>query len=222
MGAERDDNPRFHPGGSPRRGTGAFAAGRRVADRDAVPAGDRAGHGEGVRGHRLLPLFPPAGAERGGRRSAPLWHVVRGVSSSDAGARAPMAACDAGDGDPRYEARRGWAAAHRALVGAAACLGPPRHAVAAAQPPPSCRDRWRVGARPQCRIPVLSSAGRRLAAWARSRRHGGTGRTRRARRGGDDQIGPRGQGAVELELPERRVRGRARPLCARRARCHAP
>ena len=33
---------------------------------DAVSAGHRAGDGKGLRGHRLLPVFPPGGAQRGG------------------------------------------------------------------------------------------------------------------------------------------------------------
>ena len=53
----------------------------------AFSAGDRAGHGEGGRGHRLLPLCPAAGAERGRRRSAALRHVGRGLPPSDPGAR---------------------------------------------------------------------------------------------------------------------------------------
>ena len=72
---------------------------------------------------------------------------------------------------------------------------------------------------PQYRIPVLSDAGRGLAAGARSGRcRGGVG-SGRAGRGGDDQVGARRQAAVELELPERGLRGRVAAVCARRARC---
>ena len=53
---------------------------RRVARvRAQAAAGDRAGHRQGHRGHRLLRLQPPGVAQRGGRRSAALRRQRRGV-----------------------------------------------------------------------------------------------------------------------------------------------
>ena len=108
------------------RGTGARSQpGQRIAYRDALSAGDRSGHGQGRRGHRLLPLRPAVGAERSRRRSAPLRHVGRRFSSPGAAARPAMAACDGDDRDARYQARRGRSRPPRAVVGDAGRMGPP-------------------------------------------------------------------------------------------------
>ncbi len=59
--------------------------------RAEVPAAHRPGHRQGRRGHRLLPVPPPALAERGGRRSRPLRHVRGGVPPAERGATGPVA-----------------------------------------------------------------------------------------------------------------------------------
>ena len=91
----------FLRGGSDWRGrrTGARPEPRRRAlRRDAFSAADRAGHGQGRRGHCLLPLCSAVGAERGRRRPAAFWRVGRGLSPFGAAARPAVAA---GDGDDR-------------------------------------------------------------------------------------------------------------------------
>ena len=71
-GAGLVDEPRPRGGGTAARAgppdSHARAGGSRRV-RDALPADDGLGDGQGCRGHRLLPLRPPARAERGGRRS---------------------------------------------------------------------------------------------------------------------------------------------------------
>ena len=69
------------------------------------------------------------------------------------------------------------------------------------------RARRRDRARPQCRVPVLPDPARRLASRARPRRRRRNEGSRRAHRGLHDQGGARGKAAVELEQPERRLRG---------------
>ena len=68
-------------------------AARRV--RHALPADDRAGDGQGGRGHGVLPLLPARGAERGGRRPRTLLAPRRGLPPREprAGASASRGTC---------------------------------------------------------------------------------------------------------------------------------
>ena len=63
---------------------------RRV--RDALPADDGLGHGQGCRGHRVLPLRPPARPERGRRRSRPVRTRRRGLPRGERVRAAPLPA----------------------------------------------------------------------------------------------------------------------------------
>ena len=84
---------------------------RRV--RHALPADDRPGDGEGRRGHGLLPLRPPARAERGRRRSRALRALRRGVPPRERRARRALPAHAAARDDARHEAQRRRARADR-------------------------------------------------------------------------------------------------------------
>ena len=91
-----------------------------------VPAADRPGHGQGRRGHRLLPLQPPGLAQRGGRRAA------RGSASRvaafhrlNAARLAALAALAAGHLHPRHQAQRGRAGPDQRAVGDPARVAAP-------------------------------------------------------------------------------------------------
>ena len=90
--------------------------------------------------------------------------------------------------------------------------------LAAAQPLAPGRGRRRDRARPQCRISVLSSPARRLAAGTRAGRSRRDRKPRRADRGLHDQGGPRTKARNQLEQSERRLRSSGDALCPRRAR----
>ena len=142
------------------------------------PAGDR----EGRRGHRVLPLRPAHGAQRGRRRSRPLRHVGRRLPRGQRGARRRF---------PRnllvtstHDTKR--SADARARIGAVA----------------SMPDAWATAGR---RWPTRDLAGRTdgrsatcvlqnlLAAWPISRRA-----ARRLR----GEVAARGEGAHELGEPD--------------------
>ncbi len=128
----------------------------------APPAAHRARHGQGRRGHRVLPL-PPAGlAQRGRRRPGRVRPTGRRRSTSDtASDRGDLAALDADAVDARHEAQRRRAGpAQRALRDARARGADAVERWARAQ------RRATAGrtARPQRRVPPLPDARRRLAA----------------------------------------------------------
>jgi (1->4)-alpha-D-glucan 1-alpha-D-glucosylmutase len=93
--------PHAAPAGLGQRGRPPRAAGLGAA----VPAADRAGDGQGLRGHRALPVRAAALAQRGGRRSGPLRHLAGRVPRRDGRppARAPARAV--GHLHPRHQAQ---------------------------------------------------------------------------------------------------------------------
>ena len=81
--------------------------------RRPLPADERHGHGQGRRGHRLLPLHPARLAHRGRRRPGRVRDRRRRVPRAPAGRHGAAAAVDDDAVDARHEARRGRARAHR-------------------------------------------------------------------------------------------------------------
>ena len=81
--------------------------------RRPLPADDRAGDGEGCRGHRVLPLLPTRRAQRGRRQPGTIRDQRRRVprSKHEACGKVPAAAAD--DLHTRHEARSGCAFTHR-------------------------------------------------------------------------------------------------------------
>ncbi len=134
-------------GGAPRARAAAGGA-RTRGVRDALPADDRPDHGQGRRGHRLLPLRPAARAERGRRRPGTVRAFARRVPQATGESPAGLAADDV---HARHEALGG-----RARAAGCADLGPGRMGVAGAQ-------RRRRG---RGRVPRAADRGRRLAARA--------------------------------------------------------
>ena len=101
----------------------AIRARTRARLRDEIPAADRAGDGEGRRGHRALPLPSPGVAQRGRRRPR---HVWRQRACVPCGCEVPpeaLAARNARDLDPRHQALGGHARAHRCALGDAGRCG---------------------------------------------------------------------------------------------------
>ena len=135
---------------------------RRSRVRGALPAGERAGHGQGRGGHRLLPL-PAAGlAERGRRRPRPLRRVrVAGFHQAMAPrhGRWPETMLTLSTHDTKRSARR--AGPDQPAVRAARARG------SAAVAPLGGRSTSGTTperlARPQHRVPAVPDAGRRLA-----------------------------------------------------------
>ncbi len=81
-------------------GRGRAGAGR------ALPAGERAGDGQGRRGHRLLPVQPARLAQRGGRRPVPLRDRAGDVPRCPRRRRDPASRRHAHALDARHEAGR--------------------------------------------------------------------------------------------------------------------
>ena len=176
---------------------------------------------KGARGHRLLPLRPAASRST---RSA----AIRGRFGVTVAAfhRRPRSArkrwphADAGDGDARHQARRG--CARRASPCCPSCRpsGARRVALWARSTGAARRDRRPSQRRRHRRVPVLSerssAPGRSIsmpadaAAAARPSPSASPPTMLKAVR--------EAQGAVELEQPQRRLRGGARPLRRGRAR----
>ena len=155
----------------------------------ALPADLRAGHGQGHRGHRVLPLVPPRRRQRGGRRPRPPVDLGRRVPRLVPGACVThLADVDDHAVDPRHQALRGRAGpahgARRGRRGLGHWLAAARE-LAAAPPHPRGVD----GAH---RVPPLADAGRHLADH------------RRPARGVPPQGGARGQGAHRLGRRRRR------------------
>ena len=192
--------PRARAGPRRRGGAGGRlrprpARARRPARRvlRALPADHRARHGQGRRGHRLLPLPAPGRVERGGRRSRDARRRARPPARLG---RGPAGAPPARHDRPQH-------ARHEALGGrAGTARGPVR----------AGRRRARRGARvagggrgaagrrrpaPGRRAPALADAGRRLAD-----RHGPA-------RPLPGEGPSRGQAAHLLGEPGRRLRGGA-------------
>ena len=122
---------------------------RRGRARRAVPADLRRRHGQGRRGHRVLPLDPPDGPLRGRRRArAVRAHADRpvGVGGADAGL-GPARHDD--PVDARHEARRGHARAARGAQRAARASGR-RSSTPCAPPPPRTAARCSTAARSTC------------------------------------------------------------------------
>jgi (1->4)-alpha-D-glucan 1-alpha-D-glucosylmutase len=85
LGDERVfDLSRKRAHGHAARAIAELRSARGPALRDEVPAIHEPGHGQGRRGHRVLPLRPAPRAQRGGRRPAALRNDGRSVSSPDA------------------------------------------------------------------------------------------------------------------------------------------
>ena len=85
----------------------AAARGRRARRaRHALPADDRAGDGEGRRGHGLLPLVPAHGAQRGRRRPGAVLAARGGVPPREPRAGGALPAAPARDDDARHQAQR--------------------------------------------------------------------------------------------------------------------
>ena len=105
--------PRAHPGRAERLlgDDDVDRRGRPRSDR-ALPAGLRAGHGQGHRGHDVLPLAPPDRARRG-RRQPALARRARRRGPAHVGARAgrPLPARHDDALDARHQAQRGRARA---------------------------------------------------------------------------------------------------------------
>ena len=170
-----------------RRAAAATCAGPREAELvAALPAADRAGDGQGRRGHRLLPLQPPGRAQRGGRRPGPLRRVASTSSTRPArrrSARWPRDACW-----PRRPTTP--SAARTCGPGSPCCPRSPSAGRRRSQRWSARNERHRARrlARPQRRVPALPDAGRRLAArrrpgaW-RYMREGRRARPRRTRPG---------------------------------------
>ena len=191
------------PGGAAAAPAARPARGRARA---ALPAADRPGHGQGRRGHRLLPLSPARVAQRGRRRPGPL---RRRPSPTFHAWRAETAAHwprdDARHLDARHQAQRGRARAPAPAVGDPGRLGrarsrrwaraqraAPRRRAARPRTPSTCFYQTLVGAWP---IEPAARCGR-------------TSRRPRARRSRT----PRGRG------PDARYEARAARLRERRAR----
>ena len=163
---------------------------------------------------RLLPLNEVGGdPRRFGMSVAAFHHLTQERARSWPRAMVTTATHDTKRGEDG-------AAAPGAVVRDAARMGPARHAVAAPQPlataPRSTAKSCPTAMSNTCSIRSL------LGAWPPGLDPGDTAgmqASRRAHRGLHDQGGARGKAAVELEQPERRLRGCAAALCARRARC---
>ena len=158
--------------------------------RGAVRPGQRAGHGQGRGGHRVLPLPAADQPQRGGRRPGPVRPPGRRLPPRH-GPRGPaLAGGDADAVDPRHQAQRRRARQDQRAVGAARSLGERGGPLGGAE------QRAQAGrlAGPQRRVPALPDAGRRLA----DRR--GPGRRVHA------EGGQGSQGAHLLDRPERRLR----------------
>ena len=113
-GRADDDREAIAAAGRRPRSPSAPAPGarpRRV--RHALPADLAARHGQGRRGHRLLPLRAAAGAQRGRRRPGALRPVGRRLPRRERRARAALPARPARHADPRHEALGRRARAHR-------------------------------------------------------------------------------------------------------------
>ncbi|HLN24469.1 MAG TPA: alpha-amylase family glycosyl hydrolase [Patescibacteria group bacterium] len=78
-----------------------------AASGDEGPAIQRPSDGQGVGGHRLLPLQPPARPQRGRRASGQLRRHRLRLPRRQCRAPAPLAQRHAGDLDPRHQTRRG-------------------------------------------------------------------------------------------------------------------
>ena len=146
--------------------------------RGPLPAGHRAGDGQGRGGHRLLHLQPAGRPQRGRRRPRPVRCEPGGVPPGQRVHRPPLAGHAAGHLDARHQALRGHPGPHRACCPRSPPASPRRWPMVAAGRPAPGRP---VAPRPQRRMAPLPDAGRRLAAV------GGTGawptwRRRRRRR----------------------------------------
>ena len=120
-----------------RRPAPAPGAGRgRGRLRAALPAGHRAGDGQGRGGHRLLPLQPAGQPQRRGRRPRPLRDVGRRVPRLQLPGRGRLAHHHAGHVDPRHQAQRGRAGPDRPAVGDPGRVGRHRPPVDADERPP--------------------------------------------------------------------------------------
>ncbi len=125
--------------------------------RDALPAAHLAGHRQGRRGHRLLPLAPADRAQRGRRRPGPLRHHGRAVPPPEPAPRRAPPARAARHRDARHEARRGRARAPRGAVRDTRRVAG-RHRALVAPEPQAPRAGQHAG-----RVPALPDADRRLA-----------------------------------------------------------
>ena len=92
-----------------RAGYSASRVKRFVAKAAAV---HRPGHRQGRGRHGVLSLSPPAGSQRGGKRSVAAGAHDRRLPQSDGDARPTDAACDDRNGDARHQARRRCAGPH--------------------------------------------------------------------------------------------------------------
>ena len=116
-------------------GTHGYQRAEVIATRHALPAADRAGHGEVGRGHRVLPLPSPGLAQRSGRRAGSCRRQPERVSPPAATAAAAPSLLDARERDPRPQARRGRARANRCAERVAPGMAPSGRALGAAQSP---------------------------------------------------------------------------------------
>jgi hypothetical protein len=171
------------------------------------PAALRPGDGQGARGHRVLPLPAPAGAQRGRRRARRPRLGARGVPRAQRRAAAGLAGLDAGHRHPRHQAGRGrarrlavlselpgeWAEAVRSWRGLNGAVRP-------------------AGLHPQDEYTLYQAL---VGAWPADLRPT-TPRDWQGSRSGSGlphQGLARGQGALVLARPGRRLRGGGAGLC---------
>jgi (1->4)-alpha-D-glucan 1-alpha-D-glucosylmutase len=121
------------------------------------------GDGERRGGHRVLHLQPAGVAQRRRRRARDVRRHRERISWRERRPRQQLARHDAGDFDPRQQAQRGRARAHRRAVRAARAVAIAAAAVGAREPQQKARSRRRAGALAQRRIPAVPDADRDLA-----------------------------------------------------------
>ncbi len=158
------------------------------------------------RHHRLISVNDVGGDPDDFGLSVAAFHAA----NRDAGHA--LAACDAGDVDPRRQALGGRARAHRRDQRDAGGVAPVGAPLEPPEPAPEAQRRRRAGAEPQRRIPAVPDAGRQLA--GRAARRCGAGGLRRAHRAGDAEVGARIEVGDQLDEPQRRLRGGAGQLRA--------
>ena len=189
-----------------------------------------AGHGQGGRGHRLLPLHPAARAQRGGRRPGPLRALRRRSSTPPtSSARRALPARAARHPDPRHQALGRRARAHRRAaadgrgVGEGCALaGAERAAARRRRPTTPARSTWssrRSSAPGRSSAERLRPTSRRRC--ARPRSHTGWAEPDEALRGGGAPAS-RGPLRVRGASPDDFERLRRARRAARRARGARP